>query len=142
MRQYFMKRPSAHQIKDTHALLQEIERRDNWFRLTQAAFFAIILLFLAVLLVVSFRLQTANHALLANQSKVLTQNAELTKQLKTAVTELEQNNNSKLDDLSGHLDCIANFFASPNRASQTLQGCSIVNNPSASGGSTGSTKSN
>lgn len=128
-------------VADSKELLKQVESKDAKFRLLQTTFIVLVLVSLIGLILSTYQLSSENHQLLDNQNRMIQQTNQLTKVLQSDVNDLKANNNMQLQDLIVHLDCIANFFASPNHNNATLQGCAIIPNPSASGGSTSPTKS-
>lgn len=87
----------------TQALIRDIEIKDRRFRMAQAVFMIVVAAALFVGGFWIYQLQVENKQLLAAQQKTLQAQGKATQQL------------------NKHIDCIAQFFSSPNRSNETLQ---------------------
>lgn len=120
----------------SHHLLEEIDRKDRRFRFFQSLFFFLVAIMLGFLLYASLQQSQSNQQVIENQAANL-----------KALNEAAQKRSVQINDLQKHIDCVVALFQQPNRATlriSDLENCSLEQlqqSSSASGGSTGSTKS-
>lgn len=92
-------------------LLNAIRRRDLIYRLLQGAMIVIVV---GGFLITSIIQGQAN-------TRVLDGLREQNRQLQTAVNDLKADANDKLDQQTRHLQCIAQFFAQPDREDRVIE---------------------